>query len=75
MTYFVIYCNEDGEVWIKDYTKDQLLEELEEGSFSEFRDNLKENNPQYWGDSVLIIKGEIVTPTPKTVVTEYEIGG
>lgn len=80
--YIVISVNgEDWEARIKYYTKEELnkwLKELQEGGEIEYTEFLKQGdgtiidhldgNVQY-----MIIKGKVVTPIEKKVVTEYEI--
>jgi len=73
MTYFVINCS-DGDVIVTSYEKEHLLKAIEDeyyGHGIEFMETLSESNPQYWGNQVLIIKGEVVTPRPKIV--KYDI--
>lgn len=80
--YIVISVNgEDWEARIKYYTKEELnkwLKELQEGGEMEYTEFLKQGddtiidnpdgNVQY-----MIIKGKVVTPIEKEVVTKYEI--
>lgn len=80
--YIVISVNgEDWEARIKYYTKEELnkwLKELQEGGEIEYTEFLKQGddtiidhpdgNVQY-----MIIKGKVVTPIEKEVVTKYEI--
>jgi len=75
MSYFLIVCSEDGDISVTPYNKDELLEAIieEDHDYIKFMQNIKDTNPQYWGNSRLIIKGEIVTPEPKDVVKEYDI--
>lgn len=76
--YFVILTDEDGtSVEVK--TKEELLKELNRGDYSE-RNLMNEDDylkcgidPNYWGRSILIVKGEIVIPKPVERVKEYEI--
>ena len=76
--YFVI-SNSDGDTRIEHLTKEELIEQL--GSDGEsnswgaegFVENLKENDTNSWGPTILIIKGEIVIPKPKTTITSYEV--
>ena len=72
--YFVIE-NNDGDTTVRVYTKEELLDELNENvsnkpSLSEIPENCDTN---YWGEHRLIIKGQMVVPKKVSVVTEYNI--
>ncbi len=73
--YFVI-SNSEGDTTITPLSKDQLLERINEHYWGR-REYLSEipqgRDTNYWGNSVLIIKGEIITPAAKEKVIEYEI--
>lgn len=73
--YFLIHVTEDGDVYVKQYKKDDLLKVIKDGYFGDmsFLEHIEEENPQYWGANTLIIRGEIVTPKPVEVVTDYEL--
>lgn len=74
--YFVIKCNEDGEVRVEQMAKTELLKHIEEkywGDDAEFVGNIPDRDPQSWGNSIVIIKGGIVLPTPVAKVIRYEI--
>lgn len=71
--YFVIR-NSDGDTSVTPMTKKQILEYLNEDEGTDFLLQIPSNHDtNYWGDKVLIIKGEVVTPTPKEKVIEYTI--
>ncbi len=71
--YFVIR-NSDGDTSVTPMTKDQLLEFINEDEGSDFLSSVPSNHDtNYWGDKILIIKGEVVTPTAKEKVIEYTI--
>jgi len=70
MTYFVINCTPEGYVSVIPDEREHLLKVLD-GKQYEFIEKLDEYDPQYWGNQVLIIKGEIVIPKPKVV--KYDI--
>jgi len=76
--YFVI-SNSDGDTTIEHLTKVELIERLgndEESNYwgaEGFVEDLSTNDTNYWGNSILVIKGEIVIPKPKTVVETYEV--
>jgi hypothetical protein len=62
-------------------TREQLLKEIKqdledyEGDLPyKYLDNVTDTDPAYWGENTrLIIKGEIVVPSPRQVATQYEI--
>ena len=73
--YYVIH-NGEGDTTIREYTKEQLLKELdEEGGFYEgiFEGMPSECDTNYWQGKSLIIKGSVVVPTEKAVVTQFDI--
>ncbi len=75
--YFTINVGENG-ISIKEWDKDGLLSELvEEDSGYDGDDAVgampSGTDPMEWGDKLIIIKGEIITPTEKQVVTELEM--
>jgi len=77
--YFAIRVNGDGEVNVEQLDKTHLLERLNEDYYGspKILSDIPDDDPNYWGGAdngaMLILKGEIVTPTPKQVVQEYEI--
>lgn len=77
--YYLIY-NSDGDVHILEMTKEQLQkyfdeqQEYKEESRAQFLEKMPEDSDtNYWGGKELIIKGKIVTPKAKEVVTKMEI--
>jgi hypothetical protein len=72
--YFII-TNLDGDTYVDTVTKDELIKRLDENDYGniEFLTSAPKNCTNYWGDSVLIIKGEVVTPNPVKVVTKFDI--
>lgn len=79
MSYFLIYCSEDGDVSVTPYEKEELLEAIRTEDYGcvGFIENISElqgnGDPQMWGNNILIIKGEIVTPEPEKVIEKYKI--
>jgi hypothetical protein len=69
--YFVI-SNCDGDTYVRQYTKEALLKMLK-NSDEVILPKLPKDDTNYWGDNILIIKGEIVSPTEKKVVVELDI--
>ena len=78
MTYFAIF-NTDSDVVVEALTREQLEESLHDGSFGENPEFLQvvPNNRskvnRYWGNQVLIIKGEVAPPEKIEVVTKWEV--
>lgn len=76
MEYFVIH-NSDGDTIIDKISRGELLKRLNpvEPYYGKMGilQIIKEMDTNYWGDNILIIKGEIVVPEVKTVVTELDI--
>ena len=74
--YFIIR-NSDGDTRVTYIDKKELLLRLNENYYGEnpvFLDEMPKNNDtNYWGESVLIIKGEIVSPKEEKIVTKYNI--
>ncbi len=75
--YYVLTCGENGFA-AYEMTKDQVTSMLEE-SESEggaLIESITRNWPDDWesGETTIIIKGEIIIPTPTEKVTSWEIG-
>lgn len=73
--YYVIN-NMDGDTIIHQYSKEALLKAIEDGDFLVYGifDKLpNEHDTNYWGGKTLIIKGDVVSPIAKQVVTKYDI--
>jgi hypothetical protein len=74
--YIVISASEGG-LHIKELSKAQIEKNLAEeywGSDVNIATRMPtESDPNYWGTQLIIIKGEIVVPAKKEVVTKYEL--
>ena len=75
--YFVI-TNSDGDTTVEEYTKEELLERLNEkwwGDRCAMTEEIlkKTSNTNYWEDNILIIKGTVCVPKPKEVIETYDI--
>lgn len=72
--YFVI-SNSDGDTTVRVLAKETLLKQIEENYWGdrEILNKIPDSDTNYWGESVVIIKGEIVTPTPIVTVTKFDI--
>ena len=80
MKYFVIY-NGDGDTTVSQLSKEELVSRITpdedgEGYYGKvgFLKSIEEKDTNYWGDNILIIKGEIVIPEPKNVIKSFDIG-
>ena len=72
---YYIISNSDGDTTVKEVSKSELLERMEENYYggeplTEIPNNYDTN---YWGEGILIIKGKIVTPEPIEVVKKFII--
>ena len=74
-TYFVITC--DGGPRITQETRASLLERLDPREHdlvaTKAMSFISDGDLNYWGETFVIIKGEIVTPKAKEIVTRFEI--
>ena len=73
--YFVIR-NSDGDTSVEMLDKDTLLGRItpdEEYGNKGFITKIKEQDTNYWGDDILIIKGDIVSPEVEQTITKYTI--
>lgn len=70
--YFVIR-NSDGDTTVRAYTKEELLQEIEDGDYRDVLTELPDMDTNYWGEQVLIIKGKMVNPIAEEVITKYNI--
>ena len=76
--YFII-SNSDGDTTVTEMSKEELLLAIEENywgdrtpmTLQDYHESRSDTN--YWGESIMIIKGNIVVPTPKQVITKFEI--
>lgn len=80
MTYFVLTSTEDGTSISEGMTKGQLdkfIQELiDDGYEPNFLSKIPVSDKGYWhvpDNSFLIIKGEIVVPKKKDVITKWEV--
>lgn len=77
--YFII-SNSGGDTYVQQMSEDELLKALNpdkhgdtELDFSKALASVAKADTNYWGDGFLIIKGEIIVPTAKQVVTQIVI--
>ena len=77
--YFII-SNSDGDTTITEMSKEELLIAIEEQywgdktpmSLQDYHE-AGSRDTNYWGECLMIIKGSVVVPTPKQVVTKFDI--
>lgn len=75
MKYYVI-GNSDGEAFVDVLSKEELISRLNKNYYGDgvnFFDEIEDTDTNYWGNRIAIIKGELITPTPKEVVKSFEI--
>jgi|1185.fasta_scaffold254923_3 hypothetical protein len=73
MSYFLISVSEDGDVGMHKMDAAALAKHLNETTGSKFATSIPDTDLMRWGDYELIIKGEIVVPTPREMVTKWEV--
>lgn len=74
--YFVLYVTEDGDVFFELYEADALESHLNEHYWGEdvtIRNSADGDVMMGHGNSLLIVKGEIIVPKERTVVTEFAL--
>lgn len=77
-TYFVIH-NSDGATSVEYMSKEEIIKRItpEDGctyyGITDFLKTIEDSDTNYWGNNILIIKGEIVVPKPAEIVKAYEI--
>ncbi len=79
--YYEISCDDDGDVHVQAYTKEELERELERAAKAEkdgeparkFSSTVPGADPAYWDGKRILIKGEIVVPRPREVVEVWEL--
>jgi hypothetical protein len=72
MNYIVIECTADG-VSVTSYDEDRLQDMLTEHDNVDFVKDFDEIDPNYWDGKIMIIKGDIVVPKPKRVITKFAL--
>lgn len=78
--YFVILGSEDGEPTIRKLTKEQIAKMMIPNQWGDYEYGEREflaDIPEVFDpcnfSDIVIIKGKIIVPKPKQVVTEYEV--
>jgi len=74
---YIVIRNSEGETRVEQVTKAELTERLNEDYYglntSTFDGFPAEPDTNHWGGKIMIIKGELVTPKPVKVITEWEM--
>jgi hypothetical protein len=74
--YFII-SNPDGDTTVEAIEKKELIARLEDNYYGSgrlpFPELPDENDTNYWGEGFLIIKGSVVYPKAKEVITKFDI--
>jgi hypothetical protein len=77
MTYFVIYASEDGETYVTEYTAEQLEAKFNgpdpDYRIEQFVGKIPDKDTNYWDVKMILIRGEIVMPKAKEVVTKVTL--
>ena len=73
-TYIVITTSADG-IRIDSMSREALIDALNERDYGDLKilKSIPDSDPDYWGDAMLILCGEVVVPTPVETVTEYKL--
>ncbi len=71
--YFLITTDEEGATQVEPLTREQLKDRITGWDFHFVADLGDECRARYWDGNALIIKGEVVVPQPKKVVTEWDV--
>ncbi len=76
MQMYYVITNSDGDTTVTEVDGETLKERLAEGYWGNvgFKRDLSGNtDTNYWGENILIIKGNIIVPQPVQTVTEYKL--
>lgn len=82
MAYFIIYTSEDGDVSLEAVTQEEVLKRVTPdedgytyyGPQAEIHSHMAAGGVDLQcGSGVYILKGQLVVPLPKEVVTKFEI--
>ena len=79
MSYFIVSCSEDGDTSVSEYTAEQLEAKLNgpepDYKVGDFNDKMSDFNANSWSRKMILIKGEIIMPKVKEVVTKVTLEG
>ncbi len=75
MKYFVLEMSEDGDVYLRDFTKEELEQSLNQGDWEGTKvfKSIDEFDLMEAGAGIYIFKGELVTPVNEKVVTVQKL--
>jgi len=76
MTRYFVIRNSEGDTYVESLSREVLQERLSEGYYGsdiDYLSTVPEMDTNYWGESMLIIKGEIAVPQAVQKVTEYKL--
>lgn len=73
--YFHICCSDDGDVSVREFSKEALKAMLNNRDEPPMRlvSKIPGHDPMYWDGQSIVIKGEIVVPVALDTVKEWEI--
>jgi hypothetical protein len=74
VVYFVIH-NSEGDTHVERLSKDELQKRLDERYYGNVRcmDAIATTDTNYWGESILIIKGSIAVPAARETVVQHQL--
>ena len=72
--YFIIF-NSEGDTHVEELTKQELENRLNEKYYGDidFLNKISDTDTNYWFGKTLIIKGEILKPQKKEVITKFKL--
>jgi hypothetical protein len=72
--YYVLHISEDGDVYFNEKTKEELENDINKGSLeTNFFEKVNGGDVMEGGAGTYIIKGELVVPQNKEIVTRREL--
>jgi hypothetical protein len=72
--YFVI-CNSNGDTRVDQLSQAELNRRLVENYYGDvkFLVTIPDSDTNYWGETILIIRGSITVPTAEEVIVKYTV--
>lgn len=70
--------NSDGDTYVEQTTEEKFLKDLAAGEYGgrhclTAEDAKKKADTNYWGNGMLVIRGEVVIPKPIESITKYTL--